>query len=108
MIQRLAHACFTVKDLDAAAAFYEDRLGMEHAFDFIMIHQVQQPPGDRHNGMLRVAPGGKGIGCVFGNDVYLWHGKPCIFSQRFDHPVDLRRLFGTDLLGTIHFQNNFI
>ncbi|HET6429844.1 MAG TPA: VOC family protein [Phycisphaerae bacterium] len=35
MITGLAHVCFTVADLDAAEAFYRDKLGFTHAFDFI-------------------------------------------------------------------------
>jgi catechol 2,3-dioxygenase-like lactoylglutathione lyase family enzyme len=35
MIKALAHACFTVRDLKAAEAFYRDRLGLAHAFDFL-------------------------------------------------------------------------
>lgn len=35
MIVGLAHVCFTVADLDASIAFYQDKLGFKHAFDFI-------------------------------------------------------------------------
>ncbi len=35
MIKALAHACFTVSDLDAAIDFYQHKLGLPHAFDFI-------------------------------------------------------------------------
>lgn len=34
MITGIAHACFTVSDLDRALAFYRDALGLEEAFDF--------------------------------------------------------------------------
>ena len=34
MIKQLAHICFTVSDLSASTAFYCDKLGFEHAFDF--------------------------------------------------------------------------
>jgi len=34
MIKALAHACFTASDLDASMAFYVDKLGLKHAFDF--------------------------------------------------------------------------
>ena len=35
MITGLAHVCFTVSDLDASIAFYQDKLGFRHAFDFV-------------------------------------------------------------------------
>jgi len=35
MITGLAHVCFTVADLEASIAFYQDKLGFSHAFDFI-------------------------------------------------------------------------
>ncbi len=33
-VKGLAHACFRVRDLDAALAFYVGKLGLEHCFDF--------------------------------------------------------------------------
>lgn len=35
MIKALAHVCFTVRDLEAAEAFYCGKLGLQHAFDFL-------------------------------------------------------------------------
>lgn len=35
MVKRLAHVCFTVRDLDASEAFYRDKLGLRPAFDFL-------------------------------------------------------------------------
>jgi catechol 2,3-dioxygenase-like lactoylglutathione lyase family enzyme len=35
MIKGLAHVCFTTADLAAAEAFYIQKLGMRHAFDFV-------------------------------------------------------------------------
>jgi catechol 2,3-dioxygenase-like lactoylglutathione lyase family enzyme len=35
MITGLAHACFTVADLERALDFYRDGLGLKEAFDFI-------------------------------------------------------------------------
>ena len=35
MITGLAHACFTVADLDRALAFYRDGLGLKEAFNFV-------------------------------------------------------------------------
>jgi catechol 2,3-dioxygenase-like lactoylglutathione lyase family enzyme len=35
MIKGFAHICFTVSDLDSDIAFYQDKLGFRHAFDFI-------------------------------------------------------------------------
>ena len=34
MIKALAHVCFVVSDLEASIAFYQDTLGLTHAFDF--------------------------------------------------------------------------
>jgi catechol 2,3-dioxygenase-like lactoylglutathione lyase family enzyme len=34
MIKALAHVCFVVSDLEASLAFYQDTLGLTHAFDF--------------------------------------------------------------------------
>jgi catechol 2,3-dioxygenase-like lactoylglutathione lyase family enzyme len=35
MVKGFAHICFSVKDLDSAIAFYQGKLGLRHAFDFI-------------------------------------------------------------------------
>lgn len=35
MIKALAHACFTVHDLEQSTRFYVDLLGLRHAFDFV-------------------------------------------------------------------------
>ena len=35
MIKGIAHACYTVRDLDAAVAFYVGKLGLKPAFDFV-------------------------------------------------------------------------
>ncbi|MCX7047827.1 MAG: VOC family protein [Candidatus Sumerlaeota bacterium] len=35
MITGLAHACFTVRNLEASIQFYKDQLGFTHAFDFV-------------------------------------------------------------------------
>ena len=35
MITGLAHACFTVSNLDKALGFYRDALGLKEAFDFV-------------------------------------------------------------------------
>ncbi|NQU45126.1 VOC family protein [bacterium] len=35
MITGIAHVCFTVDDLDRALDFYENKLGLRHAFDFL-------------------------------------------------------------------------
>jgi catechol 2,3-dioxygenase-like lactoylglutathione lyase family enzyme len=35
MITGLAHACFTVSDLERAVTYYCDGLGLKHAFDFM-------------------------------------------------------------------------
>jgi catechol 2,3-dioxygenase-like lactoylglutathione lyase family enzyme len=35
MIKDLAHACYTVRDLETSLKFYRDTLGLERAFDFV-------------------------------------------------------------------------
>ena len=35
MITGMAHACFTVSDLERSLAFYRDALGLKPAFDFV-------------------------------------------------------------------------
>jgi catechol 2,3-dioxygenase-like lactoylglutathione lyase family enzyme len=35
VITGLAHACFTVSDLDRSLSFYRDSLGLKEAFDFV-------------------------------------------------------------------------
>ncbi|NSW58559.1 MAG: VOC family protein [Armatimonadetes bacterium] len=49
MLKALAHACFTVRDLDAAIDFYVEKLGMTRAFDFI------NDKGERYGVYLHVA-----------------------------------------------------
>jgi lactoylglutathione lyase/glyoxylase I family protein len=34
MITGIAHVCFVVSDLEASIAFYSEKLGLAHAFDF--------------------------------------------------------------------------
>lgn len=34
MIKAFAHICFVVRDLEAAIDFYQNKLGLRHAFDF--------------------------------------------------------------------------
>ncbi len=34
MITGIAHICFTVRDLEASVDFYQNKLGIAHAFDF--------------------------------------------------------------------------
>ena len=34
MIRALAHLCYVVSDLEASIGFYQDQLGLSHAFDF--------------------------------------------------------------------------
>ena len=35
MIKSVAHVCLRVQDLDTALDFYENKLGLERAFDFV-------------------------------------------------------------------------
>jgi catechol 2,3-dioxygenase-like lactoylglutathione lyase family enzyme len=35
MVKALAHVCFTVSDLEASVAFYQEALGLTPAFDFV-------------------------------------------------------------------------
>lgn len=49
MLRALAHTCYIVRDLDAAEAFYRDRLGLSHAFDFV------NEAGERYGVYLHVA-----------------------------------------------------
>lgn len=35
MVRALAHLCYVVRDLERSIAFYVDRLGLRHAFDFV-------------------------------------------------------------------------
>jgi catechol 2,3-dioxygenase-like lactoylglutathione lyase family enzyme len=49
MLKALAHACYTVRDLDAAIDFYVGKLGMTQAFDFI------NDKGERYGVYLHVA-----------------------------------------------------
>jgi catechol 2,3-dioxygenase-like lactoylglutathione lyase family enzyme len=49
MITALAHACFTVRDLDNSLDFYCGKLGLTHAFDFI------NDQGERFGVYLHVA-----------------------------------------------------
>jgi catechol 2,3-dioxygenase-like lactoylglutathione lyase family enzyme len=51
MVTNLAHLCFTVRDLDAAQAFYCDGLGLRHGFDFLT------DTGERHGLYLQVGGG---------------------------------------------------
>lgn len=49
MLKALAHACYTVRDLDAAIDFYVGKLGMKQAFDFT------NDTGERYGVYLHVA-----------------------------------------------------
>ncbi len=60
-MKALAHLCFVVRDLDAAVAFYCERLGLTHAFDFV------NAEGERFGVYLHV--GGRGF-------LELFRGEP--------------------------------
>jgi catechol 2,3-dioxygenase-like lactoylglutathione lyase family enzyme len=49
MISALAHVCFRVRDLGVAEAFYRDKLGFAHAFDFV------NENGERYGVYLHIA-----------------------------------------------------
>jgi len=61
MVKGLAHICFVVHDLDAAIAFYRDRLGFTPAFDFT------NEKGERYGVYMRI--GGRSF-------IELFRGEP--------------------------------
>lgn len=61
MITALAHACYTVRDLDASVGFYVGTLGLQHAFDFV------REDGERFGVYLHV--GGRSFIELFVGDV---------------------------------------
>ena len=47
MIRGLAHVCYTVRDIEKSVDFYQNQLGLGHAFDFI------NAEGKRHGVYLK-------------------------------------------------------
>lgn len=72
MITGLAHSCFVVRDLEKSIDFYQNKLGLAHAFDFI------NDEGKRFGVYLHV--GGRSF-------IELFTGKPTPLdeSQSFKH-----------------------
>ena len=58
MIKAVAHVCYVVSDLEVSIEFYEEKLGMGHAFDF------RNAEGERTGAYIRV--GGRSFLELFG------------------------------------------
>ena len=70
--------------------------------------QPHQPGGDGHRRMLRIAPGGEGVGLIGMHDVDLGHGQPGARRQLAHQRVELRRGSLVHRLGAIHAQYHLV
>ena len=49
-----------------------------HAFDFVIVHHLQDAGGEGHRSVRRIAAGGEGVGRILGNDRTAWAwAAPC-------------------------------
>ena len=58
--------------------------------------------------MAGVAPRGKGIGLVGGDDVHRWHREVGALPEPVYHLVQLRGFLRTYFLGLVHAEDNFV
>ena len=57
----------------------------DHAFDLVVVHQLQDPGGERHRGVRRVAAGGEGVRRMLGDQAQLRHGQAHALAQVLHH-----------------------
>lgn len=61
----------------------------QDALQFVGRQESQDPFGDSHSGVLRIASGGKGVGLGRRGDVHPWHRQPGPIRQPSNHGVEL-------------------
>ncbi len=80
----------------------------DDAFQFVVIHQLQQTGGGGDGSVLRIAAGGECVRRFFRNHVQLRHRKIAFGAKTFHHRVKLRRLFTRHRLRMTGFEGNLI
>ena len=63
----------------------------EHAFEFLIVEQIQNALGYGDRRMLRIAPGSEGVRRLGRNHVQLRHRQAGLLRQAFDDLVDARQ-----------------
>ena len=90
------------------AVLHMRQLMRHHAAQLALAERPQDAGGGGHGGMLRVAAGGKSVGCVFIDQVDAWHGQIGLLRQLLHHAVKLRRAAGVHLLRVVHAQHHLV
>ena len=80
----------------------------EHAFQFLVVEQIENTLGDRHGGMLGVASGSKCVGRIAGDDIDLRHRQRHARQDALHDLVDPRQLLARDRLRAIHRQRQLV
>ena len=81
---------------------YMPQLVGEHAFQFLVIQQVENTLGDRNGCMLGVAPGSERVRRIAGDDIDFGHGERHARQDALYDLVDPRELLARDRLSAIH------
>ena len=68
--------------------------------------QAEQALCHRHHAMVRVSPGGEGVGRLLRDDVQPGLGNPRPERQLLDHAVQGRDVMRGDFLRTVHGQDD--
>ena len=80
----------------------------QHAFEFLVGKQVQNPFGYRNRGVLWVASGRKCVGRIGRDNVYLGHWDADLLRKALDDLVSARQLFARDRLRAVHGQRDLV
>ena len=60
----------------------------DDAFEFVVVHQLEEPFGSRHGGVRWVSPGGEGIWRRLRNYIELRHRQVAFGGQAFHHLIE--------------------
>ena len=84
------------------------QLVSQHAFQFLVVEQVENALRHGHRCVRRVASGGECVWGVGRNDIDLRHGNAHSLRQPLHDPVDARQVFSRHRLSAIHGQCNLV
>ncbi len=80
----------------------------DHAFQLVVVQNLEQPAGRRNRGMLRIAPGGKGVGLVGFDHIDRRHREPRSGGQPAHGRDKTPLAHGIRRPGPIHSQHELI
>ncbi len=80
----------------------------QHAFQFLVVQQIQNALGHRNRSMLRIAAGGKSIRRIGRNHINLRHRQADLLRHALDHVVDARQLLTRHRLSAVGSQCDLV